>query len=262
MKNKVTIKDVAQQAGVSVATVSYVINNKASKRISEKTRKRVLHTINLLNYTPNKSAQALATSKSSTIAIRFSKADSALKAAQNHYILNKLSTKLISNNFNTIYVPDNYCGKIDGADAIICYDSTVEDFHAIGEANFVPLIAVGCRIDDPLFFQINIDYNSAFKKAYQYFKSSTFTVACTKIMNEKLSNFINNTFSSIITISNYSDLLNLKDKNILIFERALYNNEKNFFFYNAFDEKIIETIEECIYLSTNRVPMKNHDLII
>lgn len=61
MKQSVTIKDVAKEAGVSVATVSYVINNRTDKRISEKTRKKVLQIINLLGYTPNQSAKALAT---------------------------------------------------------------------------------------------------------------------------------------------------------------------------------------------------------
>ena len=53
MKNNITIKDVAREAGVSVATVSYVINERNDKRISDKTRKKVLQVINLLGYTPN-----------------------------------------------------------------------------------------------------------------------------------------------------------------------------------------------------------------
>lgn len=64
MKNNITIKDVAREAGVSVATVSYVINERNDKRISDKTRKKVLQVINLLGYTPNQSAKALATSRS------------------------------------------------------------------------------------------------------------------------------------------------------------------------------------------------------
>ena len=46
-----TIKDVAKEAGVSIATVSKVINGKPS--ISEPTRLRVLEVIQKLNYHPN-----------------------------------------------------------------------------------------------------------------------------------------------------------------------------------------------------------------
>ena len=56
---KVTIRDVAKEAGVSVATVSYVVNGRTDLKISDETRKRVLQVINLLNYSPNQAAKAL-----------------------------------------------------------------------------------------------------------------------------------------------------------------------------------------------------------
>lgn len=62
---KSTIKDVAKKAGVSIATVSFVINN--SKQISASTRNRVLKAIKLLNYHPSSSARDLATGKTGNL---------------------------------------------------------------------------------------------------------------------------------------------------------------------------------------------------
>lgn len=72
MSSKATIKDIASAAGVSVATVSYVINNTPGKTVSEQTRQRVLTAAQELNYIPNNSAQRLKTKRSQCIAVRLS----------------------------------------------------------------------------------------------------------------------------------------------------------------------------------------------
>lgn len=55
----ITIRDVARRAGVSVATVSRVLNNSAL--VSPDTRDAVMQAVTLLGYRPNANAQALAT---------------------------------------------------------------------------------------------------------------------------------------------------------------------------------------------------------
>lgn len=61
-----TIKDVAREAGVSIATVSYVLNNKAAA-ISESTRHEVLAAVQRIGYTPNVTARNLKLSQSRLI---------------------------------------------------------------------------------------------------------------------------------------------------------------------------------------------------
>jgi LacI family transcriptional regulator len=61
----VTINDVAKRAGVSMKTVSRVINNEPSVRKS--THEAVMAVVNELNYRPNNSARSLAGTKSYTI---------------------------------------------------------------------------------------------------------------------------------------------------------------------------------------------------
>ena len=158
MSQKVTIKDVAREAGVSVATVSYVVNNRTDMRISDETRKKVLQVINLLNYTPNQSAKALATNRNHMIALYLSPDVSILKNAEQLHFIHFLSKFLHERNYDLIYLSDTYKDKFDHADAILCYDISSEYFRQIGDNNFAPLIALDCMINDPLFFQINSDY--------------------------------------------------------------------------------------------------------
>ncbi len=57
----VTAHDVAELAGVSQATVSYVVSGRRSGklRVSEETRQRVLDAVSQLNYVPNDAARSL-----------------------------------------------------------------------------------------------------------------------------------------------------------------------------------------------------------
>lgn len=66
MKNP-TIKDIAQKLGISVATVSRVLNN--SGYASNEVREQVLECAKELNYTPNIAAKSLKVNKTNTIGV-------------------------------------------------------------------------------------------------------------------------------------------------------------------------------------------------
>ncbi|ARM74510.1 putative LacI family transcriptional regulator [Listeria monocytogenes] len=65
---KTTIKDIAKEAGVSIATISLIINGKA-ELFSPKTVKKVNEAIEKLNYQPNYFAKNLNSVKSNTIGL-------------------------------------------------------------------------------------------------------------------------------------------------------------------------------------------------
>lgn len=64
-----TMRDVALRAGVSQATVSYVLNAKSNARISPTTRQRVLQSAAELRYAPNAIARAMASGRSQTVGV-------------------------------------------------------------------------------------------------------------------------------------------------------------------------------------------------
>lgn len=66
---RISIKDVAKEAGVSASTVSYVLNNTPTESISEDTRKRVISAVKKLRYVPNLNARSLSSRRSNLIGV-------------------------------------------------------------------------------------------------------------------------------------------------------------------------------------------------
>jgi len=62
-----TIKDVAKYAGVSVATVSRVLNQKGP--LSDKAIEKVQEAVEVLNYRPNLFARSLASGRNNSIGV-------------------------------------------------------------------------------------------------------------------------------------------------------------------------------------------------
>ena len=67
-KQRVTIADVAREAGTSTASVSYYLNDKRDK-LSDKTQAKIAHVIKELGYIPNAQAQTLTGKHTHVIAI-------------------------------------------------------------------------------------------------------------------------------------------------------------------------------------------------
>lgn len=64
---KVTIRDIAERANTSIATVSYVLNNNTKHRISDETRQRILKCAEELHYRPNATAKSFKTGIKKTV---------------------------------------------------------------------------------------------------------------------------------------------------------------------------------------------------
>ncbi len=68
--SRANIREVARQAGVSIATVSYIINNKPCN-VSQETRERVLRVVDELNYVPNSLARSIFKKTTNVIGFAF-----------------------------------------------------------------------------------------------------------------------------------------------------------------------------------------------
>ena len=68
MARRATLRDVAAAAGVSVTTVSLVLNNRPA-RVSVEKRKAIAQAVKRLNYVPNQNARSLVTRRSELVAL-------------------------------------------------------------------------------------------------------------------------------------------------------------------------------------------------
>ncbi len=107
----ISIKDVAQKANVSTATVSKVIHNNPS--ISETTRSRVLTVMKELNYHPNARASNFASKHSNLVVfLSVTTENTAFDNPHMYEILNGAQKNLFKNKYSL-----NYIGSTDKDDA-------------------------------------------------------------------------------------------------------------------------------------------------
>ena len=265
MSRKVTIKDVAREAGVSVATVSYVVNNRTDMRISDETRKKVLQVINLLDYTPNQSAKALATNRKHMIALYLSPDVSILKNAEQLHLIHFLSQFCHKKNYDLIYLSENYTEKFDHADAIVCYDISSAYFHKIGDCNFIPLIALDCMIHDPLFFQINSDYKKIAKDASEFFHGEPYKLALLETKNEERMSFLASVFSDVCYLHDFEDIKALRGENLVVIEHTLQellSKENHLFYAPAISCEKAESLLQSIEYALQRIPIEQHNIFV
>ena len=83
-----TIYDISEKAGVSIATVSRVLNG--SSLVSEKTRRKVMDAMEKYGYTPNAFARGLGLNTMKTIGILCADSSDLYLAKAVYYIEQKL----------------------------------------------------------------------------------------------------------------------------------------------------------------------------
>ena len=198
MDKKVTVKDVAKAAGVSVATVSYIMNNRTDMRISDATRKKVLQIANLLNYTPSFAAKSLATGRNKIIGVSYRlQPETPSRNLEITEFITLLIERLNRLAYDVLYMPiratqDNIPinSNIDG---IIAIDLSHQEFRILADNYLVPLINVDMLVNEQLFFQIYYDIPQAISLASSLFHEDCYLIT-DRYDNENYMNYIINEF--------------------------------------------------------------------
>lgn len=169
----VTIADVAAAAGVSVSTVSRILNGKPD--VSPATRERVQRVIAELGYTPQVSAQSLAARRSRTIALLFPmdhvrltqlELDFLVGAAEaveaQNYFLNLMTSPTPPNRLLSLY-------RSRQVDGVVLMQVRMRDkrVHALVEKKH-PFVMIGRTAQTDGLNYVDLDFNAALALAYSH----------------------------------------------------------------------------------------------
>lgn len=163
MDNRITIYDVAKEAGVSLATVSRVINN--SEAVKKSTKDKVLSAIDKLNYVPNAVAQGLALNKSANIALivpeaKFSFIANVISGVVDIAQIYNYGVTLYSTNFGEFEV-DKIIDRVimSRVDGVIILNSEVTTKSLDQLQNYnIPVSVIGTKIKGRLRSGVYVDY--------------------------------------------------------------------------------------------------------
>jgi DNA-binding LacI/PurR family transcriptional regulator len=148
MTKKPTIRDVAREAGVSVATVSRILNEKPD--VSEETRAKVLGTIDRLGYARNMQWRQLTTGKSRVISLHYPNRQVSVNQVSLDFITgattaceeHDYSLHLVTQSLNEKSILDLY--RTNKCDGMILMEIELEDWRVeLLREQQLPFVTIG-----------------------------------------------------------------------------------------------------------------------
>lgn len=167
---KVTMKDIALEAGVSSATVSYVLNYSEKEKISHETRLKVFEAARRLRYVPDMTAKTLANKKSRLVGVivNLGRVNLPSKLCQYYELIDALQAGLYRIGYDTVLLStsnlneDIQIGQRRSFDAAFILDLDTAALRETTHRFFCPLIIIDGHLGDPLFYEVTGDYEALF----------------------------------------------------------------------------------------------------
>jgi len=156
-----TIRDVAREAGVSIATVSRVFNN--SCLVSEDTAKRVMQVAARFDYWPNSAAQSLTTNRSNTLGVLlpdlfgefYSEVIRGIDSVARRESYQIMLSSSHADNEEILTAARSMLGRVDGLLMMAPDDASAETVHRIRRR--IPLVLINPAVNSTGNCSVAID---------------------------------------------------------------------------------------------------------
>lgn len=190
------MKDIAEECGVSTATVSYVLNDVQNQSISAETKKRILHVANMVGYVSSASARALATGRTNHFGVYVPHVSNstgkqrllqalAEEAEKAGYYLLLLTGKCLTQ-------------QVTNMDAVFAVDISEADFSALGENSFVPLLYLDGETKNDLFFCVTFDAEALRKRALAQSGCAKAVLVCDAVKSQDYRRYLEACFDAVM----------------------------------------------------------------
>ena len=265
MSKKVTIRDIAREAGVSIATVSYVLNNREDQSISEATRQKILQVVNLHQYRINFTAKCISSGKTSIITLLVDDDKFALQKAETMLLAEKLQRFLAEKGYSLQLAFSKETKRYANSDAIVCYNVNSTFFRELGELNFCPMIALDTIVpSSDLFYQVYSDYGKVKAIADEIYGKGCYKVVSPTVNSTELRQYLVSVFPDVIFADSFDFATSIADCNAVVLGEMLGDYSKRF----AKDVLVIDTVNadklaklwQCLDVTINRLDAINHDV--
>lgn len=199
LKKRITLQDIANEAGVSKATVSYVLNYSQKENISHETRIKVFAAAQKLKYVPNGASKSVSETKSHLAGIIVNIEGENKRSKVYSYLdfANELQRELYSIGYDMVLMlskdieKDMQISQKHSLDVVFLVDVDESSIKEITKRYYVPVILIDSFIDDSLFCKIVNDYDTIFKKA-QELLGEKFCLAIEEYSSKYIMNIICN----------------------------------------------------------------------
>lgn len=260
---KTRLVDIAKEAGVSVATVSYVLNNQPNQKISEDMRLKIKQIASLLNYQKNSAASALAKGQTNVIGLCLNNNYSELANSEYLTFILRLSQHLTLNGYMTTLISGGQSLVKNNVDSILVIGSSDQEFINISQKNNIPTLAIETIKHIPWTFS----FYHVFKDAGQRYALDDYTLLTFEPKSAQLKEMIIKNNPKTIFVNTYDQIPNLiprlKDENVIVAGETLFSILHPYglklYSYPLFTENMINDIVYATELAIKHQETDTHD---